>query len=147
MPAQAVAASPAHWQRVKDSMCLSPGQEGAIRQLWAHLQDAHGPFADRQLQLCQALQQQFWSTGGWPGVACYSSCCAGEAAAAATEELLTDMSSSMAADCVICMETNNLLWGEAVSVLSCCCRCRLHGRQGVSTIFHNPCRHVCCCRC
>lgn len=137
MPGQAVSASPAHWRCVKDSMCLTPDQEAAMRHLWANLQAAHAAFAERQLQLCQALQQQIENTGGCPVVARYSTCCAGEAAAAVTEQLLTDMSSSMAADCVIFLEACNLLLGEAVSVLSCCRRRRFHRKRGQDSVTVN----------
>jgi hypothetical protein len=112
--AQAVFASPAHWQRVRDCMALTPEQQVRMQQLWASLQNAHGPFAAKRLALLQQLQQHFVLTRGWAGIACYSTCHAGEAVAAETDQLLADMGSSMAADHGIFLETCRLLWGDEV---------------------------------
>lgn len=112
--AQAVFASPAHWQRVRDCMALTPEQQARMQQLWAGLQNAHAPFAAKRLALLQELQQQFVLTRGWAGIAYYSTCHAGEAAAAETDQLLADVGSSMAADYGIFFETCRLLWGDEV---------------------------------
>lgn len=113
-PAQPVFATPAHWQRVRDCLGLTPEQELRMLQLWTGLQNAHAPFAARRLELVQSLQQQFWVTNGFAGIAFYDTCFAGEGAAAATDGLLAELGSSMAADYGIFLETCRILWGDEV---------------------------------
>jgi len=120
-PAYHTYATPAHWQRVVDSLSLTPEQEATLVQLWSGVQSSHSICFDSRQRLLHALQQQQQqqqqeATGGWPGVAAYGSCQAGEAAAAQAEQLLADVSDTLAADCGLLLETSKRLWGDKVCV-------------------------------
>jgi hypothetical protein len=92
---QEVFAAPAHWQRVKECIALSPTQQQQL-----------------QKQDLGVLSSSTAGVGllGMP----YPTCYAGEGAAAATDELLQGVDDSMAADYGVLLETSKLLWGDEV---------------------------------
>jgi hypothetical protein len=112
---QEVFAAPAHWQRVKECIALSPTQQQQLQKLWSGLQATHASFAGRRAQLMQDLGVLSSSTAGVGLLGMpYPTCYAGEGAAAATDELLQGVDDSMAADYGVLLETSKLLWGDEV---------------------------------
>lgn len=114
LPARHTYATPAHWQRVVDSLSLTPEQEANLVQLWSGVQSSHNICFDSRQRLLHALQQQQEVIGRWPGVAAYGSCQAGEAMAVQVEQLLADVSDTLAADCGLLLEASKRLWGDKV---------------------------------
>jgi hypothetical protein len=113
---QEVFAAPAHWQRVKECISMSPAQQQQLQRLWTGLQVTHASFAAKRAQLMQQLDELSGSTtgAGLLGMAWYPTCFAGAGAAAATDQLLQGVDDSVAADYGVLLETSKLLWGDEV---------------------------------